>query len=271
MKQHPQHRNLLQFDLLNQEKEIVHFSTTRSGGVSNGTYASFNMGNFSDDDPINIYENRQILARMFYMEMDRFIIPHQTHSTRVLSVDDSFLSLDHAASIETMYGVDATITSKKGIFLCATTADCIPIILYDKKRETIAAIHAGWKGTVGRIVEKTILEMNRHYHSSPADLIAGIGPGISQARYEVGDELIDTFVREGFDLSDGVVAFRKNTSSKWHLDLKEINRRELLRLGVAGENIEKSDLCTFEREELFFSARRQTEHSGRMLTGIMMK
>ena len=271
MKQHPQHRNLLQFDLLNQEKEIVHFSTTRSGGVSNGTYASFNMGNFSDDDPINIYENRQILARMFYMEMDRFIIPHQTHSTRVLSVDDSFLALDHAAAIETMYGVDATITSKKGIFLCATTADCIPIILYDKKRETIAAIHAGWKGTVGRIVEKTILEMNRYYHSSPADLVAGIGPGISQARYEVGDELVDTFVREGFDLSDGVVAFRKNPSSKWHLDLKEINRRELLRLGVAGENIEKSNLCTFEREELFFSARRQTEHSGRMLTGIMMK
>lgn len=271
MKQHPQYRNLLQFDLLNQEKRITHFSTTRSGGVSNGTYASFNMGNFSDDDPIHIYENRQILARMFYMEMDRFIIPHQTHGTRVLPVDDSFLALDHAAAIETMYGVDATITEKKGFFLCATTADCIPIILYDTKREVIAAIHAGWKGTVGRIVEKTIEEMKCLYHSSPADLIAGIGPGISQSCYEVGDELVDTFVREGFDLSDESVAFRKNPSSKWHLDLKEINRRELLRLGMAAENIEKSDLCTFEREELFFSARRQTEHSGRMLTGIMMK
>jgi len=98
------------------------------------------MGNFSDDDPINIYENRQILARMFYMEMDRFIIPHQTHSTRVLSVDDSFLALDHAA-----YGVDATITSKKGIFLCATTADCIPIILYDKKEKPSLRFMQGGK------------------------------------------------------------------------------------------------------------------------------
>jgi len=97
MKPHPQYRNLLQFDLLNEEKEILHFSTTRSGGVSNGTYASFNMGNFSDDDPLNIYENRRILSRMFYMEMDQFIIPHQTHGTRVLPIDESFLALDPTA------------------------------------------------------------------------------------------------------------------------------------------------------------------------------
>ncbi len=87
----------------------------------------------------------RFLARMFYMEMDQFIIPHQTHSTRVLSVDDAFLALDHAAAIETMYGVDATITSKKGIFLCATTADCIPIILYDKKREPSLRFMQGGK------------------------------------------------------------------------------------------------------------------------------
>jgi len=271
MKPHPQYRNLLQFDLLNKEKEIVHFSTTRFGGVSNGTYASFNMGNFSDDDPLNIYENRRILSRMFYMEMDQFIIPHQTHGTRVLPIDESFLALDPEAAIETLYGVDATITCKKDLFLCVTTADCVPILLYDKKQKVIAAIHAGWKGTVGRIVEKTIETMNRQYSSSPADIIAGIGPAISIKHYEVGDEVIAAFVREGFILSDQGVAFRKNTASKWHIDLKEINRRELLRLGIAEANIEKSELCTFEREDLFFSARRQTEHSGRMLTGIMMK
>jgi len=168
-------------------------------------------------------------------------------------------------------GVDATIILQKDLFLCVTTADCVPILLYDKKQKVIAAIHAGWKGTVGRIVEKTIETMNRQYSSSPADIIAGIGPAISIKHYEVGDEVIAAFIREGFILSDQGVAFRKNTASKWHIDLKEINRRELLRLGVAEANIEKSEFCTFEREELFFSARRQTEHSGRMLTGIMMK
>ena len=271
MKVHPQYRNLLQFDLFRKEESILHFSTTRTGGVSNGTYASFNMGNFSDDNPLHIYENRQILARMFYMEMDQFIVPHQTHGTRLLVIDDSFLALDRAAAIETMYGVDATITSKKGLFLCVTTADCVPIILYDKKNEVIAAIHAGWKGTMGRIVAKTIEEMIRLYHSSPVDILAGIGPAISQPHYEVGDELVAAFTEEGFDLSDVAVANRKNPASKYHLDLKEINRRELIRLGIPSENIEKSTLCTFEREELFFSARRQTEHSGRMLTGILMK
>jgi YfiH family protein len=271
MKVHPQYENILQFDLFNREQEIQHFSTTRLGGVSNGTYASFNMGNFSDDNPLHIYENRQILARMFYMEIDQFIIPHQTHSSRILVIDDDFLAMDRPTAIETLYGVDATITTKKGLFLCVTTADCVPIILYDKKKEVIAAIHAGWKGTVGHIVAKTINEMCRLYQSSPADILAGIGPSISQPNYEVGDEVEAAFVAEGFDLSDDAVAYRKNPSSKCHLDLKEINRRELIRLGILPENIEKCTLCTFEREDLFFSARRQTEHSGRMLTGIMME
>lgn len=271
MKPHPHNKNLLQFDLFESEKSIVHFTTTRIGGVSNGTYSSFNMGNFSDDNPINIYENRQILARMFYMDLSRFIVPHQTHGTRVLKVDRQFLDMDNADAIEIMYGVDATITKEKELFLCVTTADCVPILLYDRKKEVIAAIHAGWRGTAGRIVEKTIVEMGKQYGSSAEDMIAGIGPAISAVHYEVGDEVTDKFIRNGFNLSDQTFFYRKNSTSKYHIDLKEINRQELLRLGVPEEGVEKSNLCTFEKQELFFSARRQTVHSGRMLTGIMMK
>lgn len=270
MKPHPQYMNLLLFDLFGREDRIAHFTTTRAGGVSNGAFSSFNMGNFSDDDPLMIRENRLILARMFYTELENFIIPHQTHGTTVLTVDRSFLELDNAAAIEALYGVDATITQEKGIFLCATTADCAPLILYDKKNEVIAAIHAGWRGTVGRIVEKTIREMQRQYGSSPADMIAGIGPAVCHDHYEVGDEVAEQFQKNGFDLSDAALSYRRSSFTRLHLDLSEINRRELLRLGVAEWRIEKSDLCTFENEELFFSARRQSVHSGRMLTGIMM-
>lgn len=270
MKPHPHHRNLLLFDLFDREKGIVHFTTTRAGGVSNGTFSSFNMGNFSDDDPLKIRENHTILARMFFMDISKFFIPHQTHGTRVLNVDKAFLEMDQPTAIEAMYGVDATITREKGIFLCATTADCVPIILYDKKNEVVAAIHAGWRGTVGRIVEKTIAEMERQYGSSPGEMMAGIGPAISLDHYEVGDEVVSQFHRNGFDLSDKLVFYRKNPTSRSHLDLKEINRRELMRLGVPEGAIEKSDYCTFEKQEFFFSARRQSVHSGRMLTGIMM-
>lgn len=270
MKTHPQYDNLLLFDLFDKEKRIVHFTTTRAGGVSKDAFSSFNMGNFSDDNPLNISENRNILARMFYMDTDRFVVPQQTHGTKVLTVDRNFLSLDYSAVIETLYGVDATVTDEKDIFLCVTTADCVPVILYDRRKEVIAAIHAGWRGSVERIVEKTISEMERQFACSPTDMIAGIGPAIDMSYYEVGNEVADLFHDRGFDLMDTALFHRTPTSSKYHIDLKEINRRELIRLGVPEEKIEKSPLCTFERDDLFFSARRQTIHSGRMLTAIMM-
>lgn len=271
MKHHPQYNNLLQFNQLSRINEIVHFSTTRSGGVSNGTYSSFNMGNFSDDSPLNIHENRKILAQMLYMNIIDFIIPHQTHGTRVLKIDDEFLKLNHTSSIEIMYGVDSTITNKRDKFLCVTTADCVPILIYDSKSKAIAAIHAGWKGTVGKIVNNTISAMQNEYYSSTQDMFVGIGPAISQQNYEVGDEVIMDMLYNGIDLSDEDVCTQKINSSKFLINLKEINRRELINLGVPEANIETSSLCTFEKQELFFSARRQTVHSGRMLTGIMLK
>ncbi len=269
MKFNPEQANLLLFDLLDKEEDIVHFSTTRIGGVSNGTYASLNLGNFSDDSSLNIYENRSILARMFYKKPEDFIIPHQTHGSRVLLVDTSFLSLDRSTKISKLYGIDATVTQEKDVFLCATTADCVPILLYDRNKKAIAAIHAGWRGTVERIVEKTVVLMQKTFGSSPADLLAAIGPAISMAYYEVGDEVLEAFHANGFDLTGAF--FRATPHSKMHIDLKEINRMELIRLGVLPRHIEKSSYCTFENEHLFFSARRQTVHSGRMLTGILLK
>lgn len=271
MKPHSQYHNLLLFDLFDKEDSIVHFTTTRKGGVSDGAFSSFNMGNFSDDNPVNIVENRMILSRMLYMDISRFIIPHQTHGNEVLVVDDNFLRLDHADTIETLYGVDATITQEKDIFLCITTADCVPIIVYDRKNEVIAAIHAGWRGTVERIVEKTIHMMAEKFGCHTQHMMAGIGPAIDVLNYEVGDEVVNKFQQKGFDLSDSIIFPRETSASKYHIDLKEINRRELIRLGVPEQSIECSELSTFVREDLFFSARRQTIHSGRMLTGIMMK
>lgn len=270
MKKHPVYGNLLQFDLFDDDKRIVNFSTTRIGGVSEGAYSSFNMGNFSDDSPLNIRENRNILVRMFYMDVGRFIIPHQTHGDKVLTINRDFLGLDLSKATELLYGTDATITAEKEVFLCVTTADCVPLILYDPKKEVIAAVHAGWRGTVQRIVEKTVSEMERQFGSSPSDLMAGIGPAICLSHYEIGEEVVQRFLDEGFDLSDPAVIQGKIALDGARVDLKEINRRELLRLGVPGNRIEKTDFCTYERDDLFFSARRQSVHSGRMLTGIMM-
>lgn len=269
MRKHIEHDNLLQFDVLSKEKNIEHFSTTRVGGVSGGTYASFNLGNFSDDSSLNITENRNILARMFFKDISDFIIPHQTHSSNVLNINDEFLNKSIGEKINILYGVDATLTNKTDLFLCVTTADCLPILLYDKVNKVIAAVHAGWRGVVGHILEKTIAKMQEIYMAQPENMIACIGPSISMKNYEVGDEVVKAFQQNGIDLSKA--SSRKNPTTKLHINLKEISRLELTKLGVPESQIEVSDFCTFDHEDLFFSARRQTVHSGRMLSGIMMK
>lgn len=270
MRFHPQHKNLLQFKIFDRFKEIDHFSTTRSGGVSTGEFKSLNLGNFSDDSSLNIYENRYRLAQKFFLSPDDLITPHQTHGTGVLLVDDQLLNLSKAEMIDKLYGIDATITRKKGIYLCVTTADCVPILLYDPKYSATAAIHAGWRGTVGRIVEKTIAKMTELFGTNPADLIAAIGPAIGIDNYEVGKDVEDMFKENGFKLSYPL-SFRNQKTKKIHLNVKEINRQELIRLGVPAHQIEKTKYDTYKNERLFFSARRQTVHSGRMLTGIMLK
>lgn len=264
------YKNMLFFNLFVDEPRLLHFSTTRTGGVSKGEFRSLNLGNYSDDSPLNIYENRSIVARKFYREADDLITPHQTHGSNVAIIDRHFLSLPKSEKIEKLYGFDACITREKGIFLCVTTADCVPILLFDPKNEAIAAIHAGWRGTVGRIVEKAIALMQENYGTVTADVLAAIGPAIGVDNYEVGNEVEKEFLKNGF-LLDKTTSYRHKISNKLHLDLKEINRQEFLRLGVPKKQIEKTRYCTFKNSRLFFSARRQSIHSGRMLTGIMLK
>lgn len=263
------YENLLFFEKLKQINSISHFSTTKNGGVSSGEFSSLNLGNYSDDSSINIFENRNIVARKFHIEEKHLITPHQTHGCEVINIDKKFLNLPKSEQVDKLYGVDASITKEKGIFICVTTADCVPILLYDPITNSIGGIHAGWKGTSGRIARNTINAMIESFGASPNDLIACIGPSISIDNYEVGQEVEDIFIENGFVL-DGSNSYRNAESGKIHLDLKEINRQELVSLGLNPANIEKSDLCTYHNKDLFFSARRQSIHSGRMLTAIML-
>lgn len=266
----PNYQNLLFFRIFENEPRLLHFSTTRTGGVSRGEFRSLNLGNYSDDNPLNIFENRSIVARKFYKSANELITPHQTHGNKVLLIDADFLNLPNTDKIEKSYGFDASVTQEKGYFLCVTTADCVPILLFDPKNEAIGAIHAGWRGTTGRIVEKTILNMQKNFGTEPKDILAAIGPAVSIGNYEVGKEVEDEFRKSGFKLNKSN-SYRHDLSQKLHIDLKEINRQELIRLGVPKNQIEKTRYCTYSNSRLFFSARRQSIHSGRMLTGIMLR
>ena len=133
-------------------------------------------------------------------------------------------------------------------------------------KQVIAAVHAGWRGTVGRIVEKTIETMKLHYGTEGKDVVACIGPSISLESFEVGDEVYASFEEAGFDMSRIAKKYEK-----WHLDLWEANRLQLLAHDVLPENIEVASICTYQHHEDFFSARRLGIKSGRILSGICME
>ena len=176
------------------------------------------------------------------------MIPRQTHSTNVRWVD----------TFGEVPDTDAVITEKAGLCIAVKTADCIPVLLFDQRQHRIAAIHAGWRGTVGRIVEETLLQMQ----SRAEDISAIIGPGISLESFEVGDEVYEQFLQAGFPMQLLAKRF-----SKWHINLKDANRWLLERNGIT--NILVSDVDTLT-SPYFYSARRDTINTGRNINGIMI-
>lgn len=260
--------DVLQFDLFRSDN-LCHFVTTRQGGVSEGEYAASNMGNLSDDNPDHVYENRNRLTLAIGIDSTNLFIPHQTHGDKVCIIDETFLSLSHKERENFLNGVDALITDKEEVGIGVTTADCVPVLVFDPEKRVFAAIHAGWKGTVNRIVSKTIRIMELKFNSNPQNLLAAIGPSISPEKFEVGDEVGIAFKKADFDLS--AISFRSPETGKLHIDLWEANKTSLIKAGVLPENIEIARLCTYCDSERFFSARRQTIHSGRMLSGGIIR
>ena len=181
-------------------------------------------------------------------------------------INDVFLHADEVVRKDLLEGVDAVMTNIPGVCVCVSTADCIPVLCYDVRNKAVAAIHAGWRGTVARIVEKTLKQMQSAYETRMQDVVAVIGPGISLQSFEVGDEVYQTFKDAGFDMD--IIARRY---SKWHIDLWEANKLQLVSAGVNPDNIEVSGICTYTAFEDFFSARRLGINSGRIISGIMLK
>ena len=253
-------------------KGVVAFSSTRHGGFSKGCYASFNINHYCGDQEEDILKNRSALCQTLSINNDRLIIPHQVHKTKVAQINGQFLKLNEKEKQEYLEGVDAVMTDLNGVCIGVSTADCIPVLLYDAEKHAVCAIHAGWRGTVKRIVVKAIEAMKEAYGTLPQQLIAQIGPGIHIDSFEIGDEVYDAFIQENFDMT--TISKRYHTadgiSEKWHIDLPECNRQQLLAAGIKAQNIKVSPICTFQQSNDYFSARRLGINSGRIFTGIII-
>lgn len=252
----------------NLHTQVTAFSTTRNGGVSKGDYASMNCTPYTGDDLEAVQRNQQLLCTALHIEKDQLIIPYQTHSVNALVIDKEFLQQNAEKRNEQLQNIDALITQEKSVCLCVSTADCTPILLYDKKQQVIAAIHAGWRGSVNYIVRKTLEQMNRLYNTQGEDIFAAIGPCIGFDAFEVGDEVYDAFKQNDFPME--YISGWKPETHKWHINLQMANSVQLIDFGVPTEQIDICDICTFTHYEKFFSARRLGIKSGRILSGIFM-
>ena len=266
---------------------IVHAFSTRHGGVSRAYGGnSLNLGFTQQDSRAAVEQNREIFLKELGVANGRKSWPlvslRQIHSDVIHRVD----RVQGDRMLEQPVAGDGIVTDTPGLLVAVQTADCLPIILADRERRAVGVFHAGWRGTVRRIVEKGVGEMQKHFGSDPRDLMAAIGPGVQGCCYEVGEEVRTKFEAQ---FAYGSSLFREVKESnpvrekypllfltarapghselpvKLFLDLVEANRRQLLDAGVMAKNIEPVGPCTACHRELLFSYRAEKGITGRLM------
>lgn len=263
-----QDKRMLEYDLMLPYSNIFCFSTTRHGGVGKGMYDSFNCTPYTGDDRCSVERNQALLRSLIPAPVE-LVIPYQTHGTRIVQIDDKFVRASAMEREAFLQHTDALITDREGYCLCVSTADCVPLLLYDRAHRAVAAVHAGWRGTVACIVEAVLRCMASAFGTCGKDIVACIGPSISLEAFETGEEVFRLFEERGFPME--CIARRHAQTGKWHLDLWEANRLQLASFGVPESQIEIAGICTYARYDDFFSARRLGIKSGRILSGIVIK
>ena len=251
----------LTYNSLSEIKFINHAFSTRLGGVSRGEFTSMNLAFNRGDNPDAVTENYRRFCQSAGFDFESLTASAQDHHTFVRAVtrENRGVGIYKPRDMES---VDAIITNESGVTLVTYYADCTPLFFVDTKNRAIGLAHAGWRGTVGRIGEKTVEKMTGLYGTNPADIKAAIGPAISVCCYEVDKPCADNFYAlEGLD--SGQFVFPKE-NEKYMVDLPEANRQILVAAGVLPQNITVSDVCTNCNSELLWSHRATKGHRGTM-------
>lgn len=230
--------------------KVIAAQSTRLGGVSGQPFDSMNLGLSVNDDEQNVWKNRELFFGKLGIDLKQVSRCHQVHGNDVLLVNESVTNEKY----------DAQITNKPNIYLAVSIADCTPILIHDEKNNAVAAIHAGWRGTVGKIVSNALQLMNKNYGTQGKECKAFIGACISYENFEVGDEVALNF-------DDSLKRFDEQ-KQKWFVNLKKANQKQLLDFGVLENNIEISDYCTVGNNNTFFSLRKEKGVTGRMMAVI---
>ncbi len=223
--------------------------STRIGNNGNNEFGIF-LGSKENVDPEHVKRNRAVFFSEIGIQESFLAYPVQCHSKDVLKVNEP----------GEYKNCDGLITNAMHVALAVATADCVPILLFDPLNKAIGAVHAGWRGTVGRIAARAVKMMEAEYGTDPAKILAYIGPSAGACCYEVSEEVAIKF-------GNKIVPY----SPKAFLDLKKENMSQLIQLGAAAGNIEVSSSCTICEKELFHSFRRDGLSAGRMTAIICIE
>lgn len=232
---------------------LIAAQSKRIGGVSKGDFNSLNLGLNTEDLEQHVEQNRKLFFSALSIKEENLASSYQVHGNEIL--------IAHEAQRAT--GYDAVITNKINLFVAVTIADCTPVLIYDTRTHTVAAIHAGWRGTASKIVERTLNEMQKSFSTNGADCFAYIGTCISKNAFEVGNEVAEQF--------DNTFVHFNETKQKHYIDLKAANLQQLQQFGIPHSQIEIAETCTVLNNDSYFSYRKENGKTGRMLAVIGRK
>ena len=206
-------------------------------------------------DGVEAFSTRKDASLPFHV-----IQPHQVHSDGIAVITDSTIDRD------CLMGVDALVTNLVDCPIGVRTADCVPILVYDCVNRAVAAIHSGWRGTVKRIVQKVIREMNTQYGTCPQDIRTVIGPSIGPESFVVHGDVIEAFIHSGFPIDKMA---RQNKEDSYLVNLWEANKYLLEEIGVKGDNIQLSGICSYTHHDEFYSARYEHDNKCRRTINVI--
>lgn len=247
---------------------IEAFTTLRGTVDADNPYSEINLCNYTGDSEAHVSECRLMLCRTLGIEPQMLVMPRQTHTASVITITEDFFRLTPAQQQAALSKKDAIVTNQLGVAIGVNTADCVPIVLACPTRHIIAAVHAGWKGTVKRIAEAAIDAM-KALGANPSDIHAAIGASICHDCFEVGPEVVQQFADAAFPIAQ--ITKVNATTGKHHINLQQANALVLMQCGIPADNIAFSHQCTRCQPLRYFSARRMGINSGRTFTGIIQR
>lgn len=240
---------------------VIAAVSTRQGGVSQNPYSTLNQAYHVDDAETSVAENRRRFCDALGIEVGSLVIAQQIHGDKIALIKETQAGRGAYRHEDAIPGADGMITSSRSIALAILTADCVPVLIVDPAREAIGIAHAGWRGTLQKIVAKTILRMNDAFGTESADCLVSLGPSIGSCCYTVGEDVASQFLQ----------TFGPTTCvAEDKLHLQRAIEIQLVQVGVEKSNISSAELCTACNLALFYSYRVEGGRTGRIMSVIKL-